>query len=55
MQKNTKSQTWLSQAKTDHSGLIGSLSSAARPQPLAQVLLPRSLDLSLSFEIKYRR
>jgi hypothetical protein len=54
-EKSIKSPSWLSQAKTDHSGLIGGLSSVARPQPLAQRLLPRSLNLNLSFEIKYRR
>jgi hypothetical protein len=55
MHKSTKSSSWLPRAKTDRSGLIGGLSSVARPQSLASVLLPRSLDLNVSFEIKYRR
>jgi len=55
MPKNTKSPTWLSQAKPNSSALIGGLSSAVSPQPLKQILLPRSLDLNISFEIKYRR
>ena len=55
MPKNTKSPTWLSQAKNNRSGLIGSLPSVTSPLPLKQMLLPRSLDLNISFEIKYRR
>lgn len=55
MPKNTKSPTWLSQAKHNHGSLIGSLSSVTSPHPLKELLLPRSLDLNISFEIKYRR
>ena len=55
MSKGTKGPTWFSQSGNNHSGLITGLSSVTKPQPLAQILLPRSLDLSLSFEIKYRR
>lgn len=55
MPKNIKSPTWLSQAKHHSSGLVGGLSSVASPQPLKEILLPRSLDLNISFEIKYRR
>ena len=55
MQKKTNSPIWPSEAKHNHSDLIGSLSSAAIPRPLNEMLLPRSLDLNISFEIKYRR
>jgi iron only hydrogenase large subunit-like protein len=55
MAKSTKSPTWPSQARNNHSGLFDSLSSVTSPQPLKEMLLPRSLDLNISFEIKYRR
>lgn len=55
MPKSTQSPTWLSQAKHNHSGLIGGLSSVVPAQPVKELLLPRSLDLNISFEIKYRR
>jgi hypothetical protein len=55
MANSTKSHTWPSQAKSSHSDLIGGLSSVIRPQPLKEILFPRSLDLNISFEIKYRR
>jgi hypothetical protein len=55
MPKSTKGPMWRSEAKYNHSDLISSLSSVANPQPLKEILLPRSLDLNISFEIKYRR
>jgi hypothetical protein len=55
MAKSTKSPVWPSQAKSGHSELIGGLSSVIRPQPVKEILFPRSLDLNISFEIKYRR
>jgi hypothetical protein len=55
MTKSTKSPAWPSQGKSSHSDLIGGLSSVIRPQPLKEILFPRSLDLNISFEIKYRR
>lgn len=47
--------TWQSPAKNARSGFIGGLTNAATPLPLKQVLLPRSLDLNVSFQLKYRR
>lgn len=55
MQKKPKNPTWSSQAKNSHSELIGGLSSVIRPEPLKEILFPSSLDLNISFEIKYRR
>lgn len=55
MQKSTKQPTWPSQAKNSNSDFIGSLTSVITPQPLKELLFPRSLDLNISFEIKYRR
>lgn len=54
MPKTNKTPTWQSQTKNPHSSLIGELYSAAAPQSLKELLLPRSLDLNFSFEIKYR-
>lgn len=55
MSKSSKSPTWSSQSKTNHTDFIRDLSSVAGPQPLKEILLPRSLDLNFTFEIKYRR
>jgi hypothetical protein len=55
MAKSTKNPAWPSQAKSGHNDLIGGLSSVIRTQPLKEILFPRSLDLNISFEIKYRR
>lgn len=54
MSKTNKTPTWQSQTKNHHDSLIGELSRAAAPQPLKELLFPRSLDLNFSFEIKYR-
>lgn len=55
MSKNIKSPTGLSQAKNNHTGFIGSLPSLPSPQSVKEIILPRSLDVNISFEIKYRR
>jgi hypothetical protein len=55
MQKTTKQTTWPSKSKSSDSDFIGSLTSVITPQPLKELLFPRSLDLNISFEIKYRR
>lgn len=55
MATSRKSPIWPSQAKSSRSDLIGGLSNVIKPQPLKEVLFPRSLDLNISFEIKYRR
>lgn len=55
MPKTAKIPTWSSQSKNNRSDFIRDLSSVASPQPLKEILLPRSLDLNFTFEIKYRR
>jgi len=43
--------TWQSAAKSSSSGLTR----VTAPLPLKQILLPRSLDLNVSVQLKYRR
>lgn len=55
MSKFTTTPMRSSQSKDSGSDLIRDLSNVARPQPLKELLLPRSVDLNFTFEIKYRR
>lgn len=55
MVKISVSPKWQSPATNYRSGFIGGLSSVVSPLPLKQMLLPRSVDLNVSFQVKYRR
>jgi len=47
--------SWQSQAKNSGHGLGSTLIGTAKALPIKQVLLPRSLDLNGSLQLKYRR
>lgn len=47
--------SWQSQTKNSGNSLGRALIGTASAAPLKQVLLPRSLDLNVSLQLKYRR